>query len=510
MPSKRDWFAVDAEGFAALQRGREPWKLVKELVANAWDEEITICEVEIGVPGTASSGEHPVDVKPVARTGLVVMDDSPTGFADLRDANTFFRRNDKRCRPDVRGRFNLGEKEILSIARWARVLTMSGCVEFCTDGSIRRPRVKRGLGTEVKLALTWTAEERHNVADALQRFLPPEGKALVVNGVEVLYRAPEHVVECTLPTVLEDEDGLRPTARKTTVHVHESCDVLAAGALERLAHGKSAVPAEGKPRGWLYEMGIPVCEIDAPYLVDVQQKIPLSTDRDTVPPAFLRDIYAEVLNVVAEKLDREVVSDTWVREATEDERAEPSAVRAVAKKRWGDRAVMWSSDPRANQDATDHGYDVVHPRTMSAAEREAFRGAGKLKPASMVFPQIGKDVESIDRSEWTPRMHEIADLTRRLAVALLDFDVDVRFIRDREISAGGSYGARTVTFNLAKLTSDWHLETRAIGAGHYDLILHELAHERGFMHDTKYVDTLGSLAGRAVRLALEDPGLFKK
>jgi DNA topoisomerase VI subunit B len=40
-------FEVSTEGMKGLHDGRPLWSLVKELVANAWDEDTSLCEVTI-------------------------------------------------------------------------------------------------------------------------------------------------------------------------------------------------------------------------------------------------------------------------------------------------------------------------------------------------------------------------------------------------------------------------------------------------------------------------------
>jgi len=49
-------------------------------------------------------------------------------------------------------------------------------------------------------------------------------------------------------------------------------------------------------KSYLYEMGIPVVEIDCEWSIDVQQKIPLGIDRETISQSYLRDLFSEVLN----------------------------------------------------------------------------------------------------------------------------------------------------------------------------------------------------------------------
>ena len=70
-------FEVSTEGMALLHDGRPLWALVKELVANAWDEpSVTRCEV---------------DIQPSER-GLIKVTayDNGSGFTNIEDSYTLF------------------------------------------------------------------------------------------------------------------------------------------------------------------------------------------------------------------------------------------------------------------------------------------------------------------------------------------------------------------------------------------------------------------------------------
>ena len=75
---------------------------------------------------------------------LRVEDDSPDGFQELHHAYTIFAESYKKTNPEKRGRFNLGEKLVLSICESATISTTTGTVEFLADGrrtvSTRRKR----------------------------------------------------------------------------------------------------------------------------------------------------------------------------------------------------------------------------------------------------------------------------------------------------------------------------------------------------------------------------------
>src|ERR1039458_2432774 len=101
------WFEVDKAGLAKLMAGRFKAFVLYELLQNAWDQNVTRVDVTV----TAAQG--------VRAALITVTDDDPDGFADLRDAYTLFAESRKKGNAAQRGRFNLGEKLVLALAKSA-------------------------------------------------------------------------------------------------------------------------------------------------------------------------------------------------------------------------------------------------------------------------------------------------------------------------------------------------------------------------------------------------------
>jgi len=121
--SKKNWFDVDGDGFGQINARKDRGRTILELVQNAVDEEGTTT-VEILL--------EPIPGRPAVR--LVVRDDNPEGFADMRDYFTLFRPSKKKGDPTKRGFMNLGEKVVLSLCSNARITTTKGSVVFDKDG----------------------------------------------------------------------------------------------------------------------------------------------------------------------------------------------------------------------------------------------------------------------------------------------------------------------------------------------------------------------------------------
>ena len=219
-------FEIDSDGFAANQAYREPWTLVRELIANAFDEKITQCCVELKAAGPSQRG-----------VWITVEDDGP-GFGNPSDIYTLYGPTPKKGDPKTRGRWNSGEKEFLSIAREATVETTNCSVHFGKGRVVRKKGISQG--TRIKALLPWTAKDLSDTARMLRRFIPPdkvEYTVAVIRGKQnETYRVPvpELVTsaQATLPTVLDKGEGLRPTKRKTTLKVYRPIDVERSAAAE--------------------------------------------------------------------------------------------------------------------------------------------------------------------------------------------------------------------------------------------------------------------------------------
>lgn len=472
-------FEVDTKGFAQLQAGREPWRLAKELVSNAYDErEVTKVKVDI--------------FKEKLAIVVRVEDDGP-GFRDLKDAYTLYAWTYKREDPTTRGRFNLGEKEILALAKSGSVKTTSGTVSFNEDS--REETHKKGTkkGTIVTVYMNWSEEDMEDVIDKLQKLIPPKDKTYTVNGLLVPQRKTVYEVEATLETVLLAPDGLmRPTRRKTTIKVYDTLS------------GETPM---------LFEMGIPVQELDkqeVPWHLDVQQKIPLAPNRDAVRPAYLQDVLAEVLNATAHDLNQEQASGTWVKEAIGDERVSNEAVKQVFDTQYEGRALVGNPlDPLAMERAQEHGMIIIHPRSLTAAERARLKETGAIKNVSEVY-------KISPSKDWKPvkpnaDMERIEAFVHRVAKPTIGHDIRVQFVNIPNSYAAATCGTGTLTFVVNTLGKGWF--EKGLTADVIGLIAHELAHEiskAGNPHGLEYHDkALPLVAGRLALLARDQPKLFK-
>lgn len=474
MNSQNGWFDVDVAGLRQLMAGREKSFVIKELLQNAFDEE--------GVSFVRLLLE-PLPGRPAAL--LEVEDDAPEGFYDLTHAYTLYASNRKRPNPLKRGRFNLGEKLVLALCRNATIRTTTGSIRFYPDGTRERDgRDKRQDGSIFAAEIAMTRTEIAQAVEIAQSIIPPEGIEVTVNNRPLARRFPIAMLDgITLETEYSDEGGnWRTTRRQTAVHIYEPV-------------------SRGVPS--IYEMGIPIVETGDKWDYDILQRVPLTADRDSVKPSFLRDVRAEVLNRLADHLSEEDAADAWVSDATEDERVESDAVETVMTMRFGEkRCVADPTDPRSREKAVAAGYTIVPPRSMSRSAWANVKRAKAIPSSSNIFPTTAADSEDVKLEDWTPEMSDFAALVRRVAKLTVGVDAVVSIYKapkatnTADYMRGGSFG-----FNFSKLGRKWFAaENRE---QQLRLIVHELGHEFGGHLDESYYNGLARIGAK---LALLSPG----
>ena len=485
MITEKPRFEVDHKGMSTLQAGREPWRLVKELISNAFDEE--------------SSNSCEVTIKNIApRQTLVTVTDNGKGFADIKDAWTLMADTPKRRLATSRGRFNMGEKEILCLAITGSITSNSIKVSFPKGGGRTVEKCEKFLGVKVECLMPWGPKQTDEIVQKLQNLIPPSTEySYSVNKKRVEHAQPIKMIQATLPTVLVDEaDGaIKFVMRKANIGIIK-------------ANGFGS---------WIYEMGIPVQQLGCPWSVDVGQKIPMPPNRDTIRDSYLSKIYTAVLNEMSAQLTDEDASNAWVRSAIESKDVAPEAIRRVVEKRYGKNVVMWSPDLDANQRARDNGYEVVHQRTLSPSEREMFKQFGMV-PANKNFGSS----DTVDRrkviaaEKYTDGMKLVEKFSHKFATEIIGHDITVEIVNEFTLSALATFsrglGQPTLTFNLAKLGHAFFNganQDGLISDSVMDLVIHEIGHIQGTGHDDVYQRSLTHVAAKAVRLGLEKPEIYK-
>lgn len=473
---------VDRKGLAR-KLGRKPKAfIIYELLANAWDENVSHVSV------TAEMLPN----KPVCR--IVVEDDCPEGFADLRSVYTLFRDSKKGDDPTKRGRFELGEKLVIATAIRARITTTKGTIIIEGDER-QQSRAKRSAGTIFEGEFRMTREEFAEVCEHVRMLLVPEDIETTFNGEPIVPRKPLHVFEAALQTVrLDDEGNLKPTERKTEVRVYE--------------------PLEGE-EAHLYEMGIPVVGTSDKWHYAVQQRVPINWERNNVPPGYLKTLRVEVLNAMHGRISEEEATASWVTQAIDDRRCEAAAVKTIVTQRFGEHRVIYDpTDAEGTKIAVSKGYSVITGGAFSKGAWENIRKhavalpAGQVTPSPKAYHPDGEPENVIPESEWTADMRRITGFATVLFRCLIGCDLRVRIVNNPGVGWAANFGSRCLTLNFGSLGPKWFGRTvRDVEV--LDLLLHEYVHHTVSDHlSNEMHETATKLGAKLANLALDNPELF--
>ncbi len=482
------WFSVDKEGLGKVlaRRGGDgsvtgaAW-LLFELVQNSLDAgaKTLTCRLE------------PVKGRPFAR--LYVEDDGE-GFCDLRHAFVLFAESPKKSDPTKGGRFDVGEKLVLSLCEEAVVTSTKGSVVFDRDGSRRETKEKIPRGTIFRGLVRLTREEADVVRTAAELLLPPDDVELTLDGKRIASREVVGRFRASLATEIGDEEGrLRRVRRETEARLY------------------ATRPGE---TSMLYELGIPIVELGGgePWHVDIRQRIPLNIDRDNVTPAYLRELRVHLLNHEhAEVRGEEAATRGWVRDAAASPEAKSEAVAHVLTERFGERRVAQDpSDPEGTKLAVAAGYTVVPGGSLSKGEWENARRDGLLPRAGSVTPSTPERSEKsrpIPADEWTAGMRHVALLASDLANLLLGRPIRITMSEapGADVIASWTEAEQRMDFNVARLGPGWFEKGPTVAQ--VDLILHELAHAvvRGDHLSKVFNDACTGLGARLVFYVLDHP-----
>lgn len=468
----KNWFKANKEGLAKLVAGKPKSFILRELIQNAWDEDITICNVDIKY-----------------KDGLIeltVEDDSPDGFRDITHTYTLFADTYKRSDFKKRGRFNTGEKYALSLCDKAIIKTTKGTIIFDDNGRNETTSVTK-CGSVITMWFKATKDEYDEIVQSVDALLIPKDIIFVVNGKKYKYKKPLRTFHALLLSEITDPKTgvIGKTRRKGEVHVIEKDD-------DELAY--------------VYEMGIPVQEIDGSYHLDVQQKIPLDQSRETVLPCFLKELYAATLENIHDIVDEEVSGETWVTEGLKSKKVSKDTLKDIITKRYGEKVVVADNfSPNSIDDAKADGYTVLRGTEMP---REAWSNVKKhnlISSSSKQFPQY--DPKSGNGCVPNEKEKLVGEYAKRIAKRCLGIDIKVEFFSDRNPKAAGArFGGNTLYFNKGKLGKRFFEE--AISEETTGLIVHEIGHHDGNHTEMSYHKLLTKLAGKLTMLALNEPEFF--
>lgn len=357
---KNGWFEVDKIGLSKLLKEGGKGRLVGELIQNAFDAEgakTTYIKLELSENNLLL---------------LEVNDDSPQGFKKLSDSWTIFGESEKKADSKLRGRFNLGEKLVLSLCEEAKIMTTTGTVEFHPNDMRIFSKKKTNRGTIFTAIMKGNKTDFAEITNYVHSVIVPNSHKLHFNGKVILgHKAVQQFTIPSLETVGINKNGdLIRTARNCLVDVY------------------NPFPTE-VPH--LYEMGLPVMPLDdygINYHINVLQKVPLSFNRDSVPASYLKKIFAHTFNHTYFDLKEDDFTETWVNEATSSDQCESKAFKKFIENKFGDKTAFFDpSDIDANKNFQADGGVIIYGRMLNKQQIENAKGtgivgSGKLMPSS--------------------------------------------------------------------------------------------------------------------------------
>lgn len=452
---KNNWFEIDKAGLAKILERKGKEFAIFELIQNAWDEDgVTNVQVTL-VPDSANGYAQ-----------LTVSDNSPNGFADIAHAYTLFAESKKKSNPEKRGRFNLGEKLVLALAKEARITTTTGTVIFNADGR-RRSSETSAAGSKIYMVIRMKRDEIDKAVTACQRLVQPSLVTTTINGVPLTSTPMMKTFFAPLTTEVSDGEGhLVRVTRSSNVEVFRA---------------SSTRPAA------IYEMGIPVCEIDGKYIFNVGQKVPLTMDRENVLPSFAKQLAVAAVNNMQDVLDSDDANTSWATEAATSPDIDPQALNVVMTQKFGEKRVIYDpSDPEANSRAAAEGFTVITGGQLSKAAWDNVRTHGAALPAGQVTPSPkpyspdGKDLTLV--KELTDGMVDVQAYAVKFARVILGKSIGVVFAAEATWPYAATYGpSGTLVLNVGRLGKAW-FDRKNNQQEIDDLLIHEFGHEYSGNH----------------------------
>lgn len=475
------WFPVDKEGLRKTQEGQHKSFVIRELLQNAWDQDVK--EVTVELTGSDTRGY----------STIIVEDDDPNGFADIAHAYTFFAESEKKNDPEKRGRFNIGEKLTLSLCKNAEIETVGRTVTFSEKSGRRTKKNNRKIGSRFYGTIKINKEEREDILRKVHHLIPPTSVTTVVNGDTLRHREPLTTFSCSMPTIIANEEGIPvKTKRVTEIEVYRTL-------------------YNEKP--FIYEMGIPVVELeDDKFHINVQQKVPVSKDRDNVPPSYKKRLRAMVMNNSNKFMSEEDCQSNWVQEATSHPESTSEAVNKMLDAKFTKNRVMNDpTDPEASHTAVANGYTVIYGRTLSKENHKQARDVAPIVSASTLFPTKNTSGSEMEiRFDPTENTERVVKLSIVLAQRILNNnDLNVYVINNPEGSQYADWNRtkNVLRFNAGTLGVSWFDPSNLQDI--LDLIIHEFGHHYESNHlSENYYKALSMIGSKVAMLALQEPEIF--
>lgn len=468
-------FEIDTEGFKTQMSEMKLWRLIQEIISNSFDEK-AVTKISCDI--------HENDKFQV----VVDIVDNGTGFRDEKDIYTMFKDSYKRVNKNQRGRYNLGEKQFFARALSGWVKTRTTLVEF-QDDTRTISEIPEFKGAKIHAIFEKENETLGETVSWVRKMAVPEGKKFTVNNKEVKQKKLIKKFISRLPTVIA------LGVKQKMVRRVENTEVF-------LYHKSE----DEKPI--IYELGCTVQEInqDLKWHIDIQQKIPQTTERSVISDSYLQKLYAEITENTLDLINEKNCGANWINEALK--RTNTGTSKQIFLKRYGTENVMIeSSDTAENERAKQAGVYLIPQGTLDSEVVNNLKDQGTLKYASKEYSATGW--EFAKKVKWTDGMKFFAKVCKAVAKDVIHQNIDVDFVTTENTDEIADYKSQSGIMNLRQSHSlQWNVRVcggvkffdkfspKAIGT-----LCHELAHDlkgqnAGYGHFShEYINELGKIAG---------------
>ena len=436
-------FEIDTKGFATQMSEMKLWRLIQEIISNSFDEKpVTVISCDIH-----ENKKHQVVVEIV---------DNGNGFRDEKDIYTLFKDSYKRVNKNQRGRYNLGEKQFFARAVSGWVKTRKTFIEFQED-TRKVSEIPDFKGAQVHAV--FDLEEDESLGETItlvEKVAVPNGKQLSINGTKVDAKTLVKKFKTRLPTVIAQGANKKMVRRveDTEVFIYEK---------------------DSQEKPIIYELGCMVQEMkqDLKWHVDVQQKIPQTTERSVISDAYLQKLYATITENTIDLIDSESSGANWISDALKGTNAKTS--EQILEKRYGTKDVMVkSSNYRDNERALEAGVHLVRSGELDSSVVSNLKEQGTLKYASQEFSSDGW--ETAKHVEPTPEMEHFAKICIAVAKDVIGKTITVSFVTTKHTREIADYGGTHLRWNVRLCGGKKFFNN--FGVKPIGVLVHELAHDK--------------------------------
>lgn len=463
MSSSAQWFDISNDGWRRMNVGRPPYELIKELIQNVLDEDFK----------TASLNYNMIDDDFV----VSVEDDVENGIINSALITTVFLTGKEESHLK-RGRKGRGLKEFLSVCYKATVETVGKTINFCKDGKRIEYTNNRSCGTKLTAYIKeegWDKKAIREINKYVKNVILYNGNEFKVNGKCIEKRPPMTSSAVTLTTQVIEGGVQRDVEMATTIDIYER---------------------NKANKGLLFEMGIPVVQVDIPFDVDVHQRIPMNDNRNDVDSRYIDRLKVAVIGQILPLLTKRDLLG-WALSGNDYIWHISHTMRCdITRKIVGDlNKTVLSSNKRYDDKAKQKGKEVFDTAGMNYRVKELMTPI--VGTAEAVIKRIEQNTDPVSVILTEEERH-FCKVHTEIAKKGLKKSIQFTVVEKKADTEGNwteaFHSGHTISYNrlavgnvrgISKTFFSDPFSEQAI-----DLLIHEAAHEKCSIHtDKRYVDT---------------------